>query len=111
MQPPTPASLSAAARDLLLHVEATGWRALRDTGALRELHRLGLVELHRRPGQLPAVRLTGAGGSVVAAARRAQGLAAPVERVANGPEARAVGRALEVAEDVWVVLDVLSWLR
>ena len=85
MQPPTPASLSAAARDLLLHLEASSWRALQETGALRELGRLGLVELRRRPGQLPEVRLTGAGGAVVAAARRAQGIAATVERVGVPP--------------------------
>ena len=110
MQPRLP-DLSAAARDLLLHVEGSAWRAIQDSGALRVLARLDLVELHRRPGQLPAVRLTGAGGAVLAAARRAQGLAATVERVTSGPEARAVGRALAVAEDVGVVLDVLSWLR
>ncbi|RYZ17135.1 MAG: hypothetical protein EOO70_02805, partial [Myxococcaceae bacterium] len=91
-------------RALLLQLEGEAWRACQDSAVLRELLAAGWVEVRRRPGQLPEVRLTGAGGRLATLARQGQGTLAQLAALAHAPEVRAARQALGWLEDAQTLL-------
>ncbi len=95
-------------RVLLLQLEGEAWRACQDSSVLRELLAKGWVEVRRRPGQLPEVRLTGAGGKLATLARQGQGTLEQLSALAHSPEVQAARQALGWLDDAHTLL---KWLR